>query len=173
MKKIGLFMGVLLLLIILAGTAGCMGIFDDFSLAASTDEILQMQTQTPTQMQTQTPTPEWIQWNVDDTGIDLGKGGYSMFWPNLDFIMFKDLKIEIDMDDNAQVDLRIVTDEELQEYQKNWETSTSSDRDAIGIFIGGVSQLTEEYHSDEGMALILEPTDDQPGTGTIKIYYLK
>ena len=96
-----------------------------------------------------------------------------MFWPNLDFIMFKDLKIEIDMDDNAQVDLRIVTDEELQEYQKNWETSTSSDRDAIGIFIGGVSQLTEEYHSDEGMALILEPTDDQPGTGTIKIYYLK
>ena len=83
------------------------------------------------------------------------------------------------MDDNARVDLRIVNDEELQEYLKNWDdyyvhkTSTSFDRDAIGMRSGGASQWTEEDHSDEGMILILEPTDDQPGTGTIKIYYPK
>jgi len=96
-----------------------------------------------------------------------------MIWPNYNDAMLKDMKLEIDMDDNARVDIRILNEEEAHEYQNSWETSTSSDWDAIGIFIGGVSQLTEEYHSDEGMALILEPTDDQPGTGTIKIYYLK
>jgi len=122
---------------------------------------------------------EWILWNVDDTEIDLAKGGYSYFRPNLNGVLFKDLKIEIDMDDNARVDLRIVNDEELQEYLKNWDdyyvhkTSTSFDRDAIGMRSGGASQWTEEDHSDEGMILILEPTDDQPGTGTIKIYYPK
>ena len=122
---------------------------------------------------------EWILWNVDDTEIDLAKGGYSYFRPNLNGVLFKDLKIEIDMDDNARVDLRIVNDEELQEYLKNWDdyyvhkTATSFDRDAIGMRSGGASQWTEETHSSEGMILILEPTDDQPGTGTIKIYYPK
>ena len=96
-----------------------------------------------------------------------------MIWPNYNDAMLKDMKLEIDMDDNARVDIRILNEEEAHEYQNSWGTSTSFDWDAIGIFIGGVSQLTEEYHSDEGMALILEPTDDQPGTGTIKIYYLK
>ena len=165
----------LLILILALFAAGCTtdpGNIDTGQLAGEVSESLTAALTTDTG-------DEWILWNVDDTEIDLVKGGYSYFRPNLNGVLFKDLKIEIDMDDNARVDLRIVTDEELQEYLKNWDdnyvhkTATSMDRDAIGMRSGGASQWTEETHSSEGMILILEPTDDQPGTGTIKIYYPK
>jgi len=129
---------------------------------------------------------------VNDTTIDLVNGSYAMFRPNLNGVLFKHLKVEIDLEPGTQAGLRIVNDTQAQEYVQNWEdyyihkTSPSFDPNAAGYISfnleSGPGKGTGEMSGDEEMILILESVDWMPdkgtmdgipGKGTIKIYYPK
>jgi len=120
---------------------------------------------------------EWIFWAESE--IDLSKGGYLYERPNVNGILFKDLKIEIKTENDAPVDLRISTASQLDEYMGNWrnyyeyETSSSFDRNAAGYvgFYGGITDDIIEQHGDEGLIVILEPHAEMPAKGIIRIYY--
>lgn len=135
---------------------------------------------------------EWVLWNVDDTEIDLTNGSYSLFRPNLNGVLFRHLKVEIELDDGTQAGFRVVNETQAQEYVKNWEdyyihkTSPSFDPNAAGYISfsleSGPGIGTGEMNGEEGMILILESVDWMPdkgvmdgipGKGTIKIYYPK
>ncbi len=122
---------------------------------------------------------EWVFWNSDDYEFDISKGGYSNYRPNINGVLFKDLKIEIKTENDAPVDLRISTASQLDEYVINWGnyyehgTSSSFDRNAAGYvaFYGGITDDIIEQHGDEGLVVIVEPHADMPAKGIIRIYY--
>ena len=120
---------------------------------------------------------EWIFWRQSE--IDISKGGYLYERPNVNGMLFKDLKIEIKTENDAPVDLRILTASQADEYMKKWGdyyehgTSSSFDRNAAGYvaFYGGITDDIIEQHGDEGLVLIVEPHADIPAKGIIRIYY--
>lgn len=122
---------------------------------------------------------EWVFWNSDDYEFEISKGGYSNYRPNVNGVLFKDLKIEIKTENDAPVDLRISTAGQLDEYVKNWGnyyehgTSSSFDRNAAGYvgFYGGITDDIIEEHGNEGLVVIVEPHVEMPAKGTIRIYY--
>ena len=133
---------------------------------------------------------EWVLWNVNDTEIDFVNGSYAIFRPNLNGVLLRHLKVEIDLEQGTQAGLRMVNETQAQEYVKNWEdyyihkTSPSFDPNAAGYSSFSLEQGsgTGEMSGDEEMILILESVDWMPdkgimdgipGKGTIKIYYPK
>jgi len=169
----------LLILIVALFAAGCttdLGTIDTDQLSGEIENGLKGSLATGTDN-------EWILWNVDDTQIDLVPGEYAMFRPNLNGVLFRHLKYEIELDDGTEAGLRIVNETQAQEYVKNWEdyyvhkTSSSFDPEAAGYseysLQSGYGKGTGEMSGDEEMILILESFDGLPAKGTIKIYYPK
>jgi len=118
----------------------------------------------------------WVLWREEE--VDLVKGGYSMNRPNLDQVYFSDLKVEVDTD--APVDVRFVTLQQCDDYQGAWDdyymrkTADSFDPDAIGYvdFFSGISDASVESRGNEDIVIIIEPHDDMPAKGTVKMYYM-
>ena len=180
MRNYGVFALLILILVVAFFGAGCTTTPETKQTSIAPD-IAPSATETD---------EEWVLWNVNDTTIDLVNGSYAMFRPNLNGVLFKHLKVEIDLEQGTQAGLRIVNDTQAQEYVKNWEdynihkTSPSFDPNAAGYISFSLEQGsgTGEMSGDEEMILILESVDWMPdkgtmdgipGKGTIKIYYPK
>ena len=176
----------LLILIVALFAAGCTTDSGNIDTGQLTGDITNGST-APSATETD---EEWVLWNVNDTEIDFVNGSYAIFRPNLNGVLLRHLKVEIDLEQGTQAGLRMVNETQAQEYVKNWEdyyihkTSPSFDPNAAGYseFCLVQGSSTGEMSGDEEMILILESVDWMPdkgtmdgipGKGTIKIYYPK